>query len=214
MNFNFRNSIYFNRNLQKFSTTYTYGTSESRQQFLIGSQDNNTRTHQVDFQHKVGKWWLIDVQGKLSENNLETENFANRNYEIDILEFQPKLSFLYNENNRFSAFYQFKNKENQLQDFEELKQQKIGVEYFYTGKEKTQFHANFTAFFNDFTGNPNSPVGYQMLEGLQVGTNYTWNLLWNQKLNSFLNLNLNYRGRKGENSSTIHIGSIQLRAIF
>lgn len=214
LNFNFRNSLYFNRNLKKFSTTYTYGSSENKQQFLIGNQEIDTRLHQLEFQHKIGKFWLFDLVGKISENNLKTENFSNRNYEINTLEFQPKISYLYNENNRFSAFYQFKNKENQLQDFEELKQQQIGIEYFFLGKEKTQFNANFTAFFNDFQGNSNSPVAYQMLEGLQEGTNYTWSFLWNQKLNSFLNLNLNYRGRKSENSKVIHIGSIQLKAIF
>jgi hypothetical protein len=53
-----------------------------------------------------------------------------------------------------------------------------------------------------------------MLEGLQAGENYTWNLLFNKKLNSFLNLNLNYLGRKSENSKTIHTGSVQLKAIF
>jgi hypothetical protein len=95
-----------------------------------------------------------------------------------------------------------------------LKQQKIGIEYFYSGKSTTQFNANFTTFFNDFDGNPNSPVGYQMLEGLQEGTNYTWTFLWSKKLNSYLNLNLNYKGRKSLNSKTIHTGSINLKAVF
>ena len=214
LNFNFRNSIYYNRGLQKYSTTYTFANSENKQQYLIGSQDSDTQFHQVDFQHKIGKFWLVDLLGKLSENNLETENFDNRNYQIDALELQPKISYVLNSDNRFSAFYHFKNKENSLLNFEKLKQQKIGVEYFYSGKEKSQFNVNFTAFFNDFEGNANSPVGYQMLEGLQEGTNYTWTFLWNQKLNSFLNLNLNYRGRKSQNYKTIHTGSINLRAVF
>ena len=214
LSFSIRNSFYFNRGLQKYSTTYTYGTSENKQQFLIGNQDVDTKSHQLDFVHRIGKLWLFEFLGKVSENDLSTENFANRNYEIDELGFRPKISYEFNTSNRFSAFYQFKSKENQLQDFEELKQQKLGIEYFYTGKEKAQFNASFNAFFNDFTGNTISPVAYQMLEGLQEGTNYTWNLLWNQKLNSFLNLNLNYRGRKSENTRTIHTGMIQLRAIF
>ena len=214
LNFNIRNSLYFNRNQQNFSTTYTYATAENKQQFSIGNQDNDTKIHQLEFQHKIGKFWLFDLLGKASENNLQTENFANRNYQIDALEFQPKITYVLNDDNRFATFYQYKNKENKLLDFEQLKQQKIGVEYFYAGKEKMQLTAQFSAFFNNFEGNPNSPVGYQMLEGLQEGTNYTWNFLWNQKLNSFLNLNLNYRGRKSQNSKTIHTGSIQLRAVF
>ena len=214
LNFSIRNSLYFNRGQQKYSTTYTYSTSENKQQFLIGNQDVDIKAHQLEFAHRIGKLWLFEFLGKVSENDLTTENFANRNYEIDELEFMPKISYEFNLNNRFSAFYQFKNKENQLENFEMLRQQKLGIEYFFKGKKKAQFNASFNAFFNNFTGDPNSPVGYQMLEGLQEGTNYTWNLLWNQKLNSFLNLNLNYRGRRSENVQTIHTGSVQLRAVF
>ena len=214
VNFTIKNSLYFNRGLQNFSATYTYAKAENKQQYSIGSQDTDTNYQQIDFQHKVGKFWLIDLQGKLSENKLETENFNNRNYEIDVIAFQPKISYVLNNDNRFAAFYHMKNKENTLAEFEKLKQQKIGIEYFYTGKSTSQFNANFTTFFNDFSGNPNSPVGYQMLEGLQEGTNYTWAFLWNKKLNSFLNVNLNYKGRKSLNSKTIHTGTINLKAVF
>jgi len=214
VNFTIKNSLYFNRGLQNFSATYTYAKAENKQQYSIGSQDTDTNYQQIDFQHKISKFWLIDLQGKLSENKLETENFNNRNYEIDVIAFQPKISYVLNNDNRFSAFYHMKNKENTLAEFEKLKQQKIGVEYFYTGKSTSQFNANFTTFFNDFSGNPNSPVGYQMLEGLQEGTNYTWTFLWNKKLNSFLNVNLNYKGRKSLNSKTIHTGTVNLKAVF
>ena len=214
VNFTIKNSLYFNRGLQNFSATYTYAKAENKKQYSIGSQDTDTNYQQIDFQHKISKFWLIDLQGKLSENKLETENFNNRNYEIDVIAFQPKISYVLNNDNRFSAFYHMKNKENTLAEFEKLKQQKIGVEYFYTGKSTSQFNANFTTFFNDFSGNPNSPVGYQMLEGLQEGTNYTWTFLWNKKLNSFLNVNLNYKGRKSLNSKTIHTGTVNLKAVF
>ena len=129
-------------------------------------------------------------------------------------EIEPKISFLYNENNRFTAFYHFKNKKNILLEFENLDQQKFGLEYFYLSKKKNQISANINVFLNNFTGDTNTPVAYQMLEGLQAGKNYTWNVLFNQKLNTFLNLNLNYLGRKSENSKTIHIGNIQLKAVF
>ena len=214
VNFNFKNSLYFNRGLQNFSTTYTFANADNKQQYSIGSQETETSYQQIDFQHKLGKFWLVDLQGKLSENNLETENFNNRNYQINSYAFQPKISYVLNNENRFSTFYHVKDKKNNLAEFELLKQQKIGVEYFYSGKSTTQFNANFTTFFNDFDGNPNSPVGYQMLEGLQEGTNYTWTFLWSKKLNSYLNLNLNYKGRKSLNSKTIHTGSINLKAIF
>jgi len=53
-----------------------------------------------------------------------------------------------------------------------------------------------------------------MLEGLQTGQNLTWRLLIQKKLTNFLDINLNYQGRKSETSQAIHTGSVQLRAYF
>jgi len=214
LNLSVRNSLYYNKNLQKYSITFTYAKLRNKQQYFIGTQENNTKTHQIDFAHRFASFWLFDLMGKVSANDLQTENFNNRNYVIEGIEIQPKISFLYTQNNKLTAFYHYKNKENTSQDFEALKQQKFGLEYLNLSSEKNQITANINIFLNDFKGDTNTPVAYQMLEGLQAGKNYTWNLLFNRKLNSFLNLNLNYLGRKSENSKTIHTGNIQLRATF
>ncbi len=214
LNLNFRNSLYFNKDLQKNSITFTYGNAQQKQQFFIGAQENTIRLHQLDYAHKFAKFWLLEIMNKLSKNALETENFTDRNYTIDAYEIHPKISFLYNKNHKFTTFYHLKNKENTIENFETLVQQTFGVEYLYIDKKQNQISGNINVFLNDFTGSSNSPVAYQMLEGLQPGTNYTWNLLFNKKLNSFLNLNLSYFGRKSENSKAIHTGSVQLRAVF
>ena len=214
LNYNIRNSLFYNRGLQNHSMTYTYGNSNIKQQYFIGNQENKINLHQLDYTHKFADFWLINLMGKLAENSLETENFSDRNYDLNEFEIQPKISFLYNQNNRFSAFYHLKNKENTIENFESLQQHKFGVEYFYISKKQNQISANVNYFLNDFVGSTNSPVAYQMLEGLQAGKNYTWNVIFNQKLNSFLNLNLSYFGRKSETSKTIHTGNVQLRANF
>ena len=214
LNLSLRNSLYFNRNIQKYSTSYTFGKQRNKQQYFIGTQENNTKTHQIDFTHKFATFWLFDLMGKVSENDLQTENFNNRNYSIEGKEIQPKITFSQTQNKRFTTFYHYKNKANSLENFEALKQQKFGIEYYYISEKQDQITANINVFLNDFIGDTNTPVAYQMLEGLQAGKNYTWNLLFNRKLNSFLNLNLNYLGRKSENSKIIHTGNIQLRAIF
>jgi len=214
LQFNIRNSFFFNRNLQKYSWIYTYGNTKNKQQFSIGAQENTSFIHQLEFQHKLSPLWLFEFTSSYSENDLQTENFANRNYNLILKELQPKLSYLFNKDHRFSIFYHVKDKRNTQLGLEELSQQKLGLEYFYLSEKKQQISADFTMFLNDFTGNSNSPVGYQMLEGLQTGENFTWNVVFNQKLNSFLNLSLNYFGRKSESSKAVHSGTVQLKAIF
>ena len=214
LNFNFRNTLFFNRNLQRYSTNFTLGNSRNKQQFFIGSQERSIHLQQIDFSHKFAHFWLAELLLKNSKNELKTKNFNNRNFNIHNQEIQPKISFLYSNNNRFAAYYHYKAKENQQADFERLQQQKIGLEYYYNNQEKYQISANFTMFLNDFIGNSISPVAYQMLEGLQTGRNYTWNIVFNKKINSFLSFNLNYLGRTSENSKRIHTGNIQLKAFF
>ena len=211
---NFRNSLHYNRGLDRYTTSYTYGDSRLKQQFLIGNQENNIEIHQIDFSHKLSSFWLLEFLSSYTSNDLNTENFVDRNYQLKTIEFQPKLNFLYSKDNRFSAFYHFKKKENTIGNLEILRQQKFGLEYFYLGKKNEQISATANYYLNNFTGNTNSPIAYQMLEGLQSGRNFTWNILFNKKLNSFLNLNLNYFGRKSENVRAIHSGNIQLRADF
>jgi len=63
LNLNIKNSLFFNRGRQKYSTTYTYLDSRNKTAFSIGSQENNTISHQLQFIHKIGKFWLFDVKG-------------------------------------------------------------------------------------------------------------------------------------------------------
>ena len=106
------------------------------------------------------------------------------------------------------------NKDNVIGNLESLSQQKYGASFAISNNQKAAISGEFNFFSNDFMGNPNSPVGYQMMEGLQAGKNFTWNLLAQKKITKFLDLNLNYFGRKTETSKAIHTGSIQLKAYF
>lgn len=214
LNLNIRNSLFFNRGKQKFSTIYTFINSQNKTAFSTGEQESNIKSNQLQFIHKIGKFWLFDFKGILVDNMSNSENFSSRNYKLNNYTINPKLSYLYNKNSRFETYYQYRNKENHLGNFETLTTHNIGANFLFSNKETSSLNANIDLFFNDFVGNQNSPVAFQMLEGLQDGTNFTWTLSFQRKLTSYLDINLNYLGRKSETSKAIHTGTIQLRASF
>ncbi|SDX98876.1 hypothetical protein SAMN05444411_11362 [Lutibacter oricola] len=214
LNFNINNSLFFNRGKKNFSTTYNYIKSKNQSSSTIDFLSNTIKQHQLLFEHKIGSFWQFNFSGSNSNNSTESENFSNRNYVLENSSINPKLSYYYNKDMYFSVYYELKDKKNTIGDLETLKQNKLGTELNFSHKEKSLIKADFNYFKNNFTGNANSPVAYQMLEGLQPGKNYTWSLLYHKKINSFLNLNVNYIGRKSETSSVIHTGSIQLKALF
>ena len=211
---NFRNTLFYNRGKQCYTTSYTYLSNQSRNVLSAGYIQNKLRSHQIEFTHKFKTTWLLTLRSALDENESESENFTSKNYNIEEIRFNPKLSYLLNNNTRFDVFYQFSTKDNTIGDLESLKQQKYGLSFAISNSQKAAISGEVNFFSNAFEGNPNSPVGYQMMEGLQPGKNFTWNLIAQKKLTKFLDLNLNYFGRKSESSKTIHTGSIQLKAYF
>jgi hypothetical protein len=209
-----RNALFYNRGKQKYTTSYTYLNAKSKNLLSIGSQENINTSHQFQFTHKIGKFWLTDLISSTGTTESISENFLSNNFKINQFKVEPTLSYLFNRNSRFSVFYKYENKENRNGDMEALTQQKAGISFAYNNQQKIALNGEFNYFQNNFSGNAFSPVGYQMLEGLQPGTNFTWNILIQKKLTKFLDLNLSYFGRKSETSQTIHTGNVQLRAFF
>ena len=211
---NLRNVLFYNRGKQRYTTSYTYLNNKSRNVLSVGFIANNLRSHQLNFNHKFATNWLINFLTGFDKNESESENFVTKNFKIDEERFNPKLSYLLNDNVRFDVFYQYTNKANTIGDLETLNQQKYGFSFAVTKNVKSAISGELNIFSNTFEGNANSPVGYQILEGLQPGKNLTWSLLAQQKITKFLDLNLTYFGRNTETSKTIHTGNVQLKAYF
>ena len=211
---NFKNSLHYNRGRQDFSTTYSYSSNKSKNTLSFGYIENNLKSHQLNFIHKLHTNWLFDFNSILENKISISENFESKNYNLDEFKINPKITYIFNESNRLNFYYQYSTNENTIGDFEELKQQKLGLSCYLSKGEKINFNSEINYFNNSFKGNPNTIIGYILMEGLQVGSNYTWSLTAQKKLTKFLDLNLSYFGRKSENSNSIHNGNIQLRAIF
>tara|TARA_R110002111_G_scaffold120475_1_gene183695 strand:- start:718 stop:4158 length:3441 start_codon:yes stop_codon:yes gene_type:complete len=214
LNYSIRNVLFFNRGKQRYTTSYTFLTNKNRNLLSIGFQQNKTNSHQLNFNHKLDVNWLVTALASLGQEDSKSQNFTDRNYTIDNYLFKPKLSYLFSENAQFDIFYQYTSKENTIGSLETLSQNNYGLSFTYNNAQKIALTGEFNFFKNEFDGNANSPVGYQILEGLQSGKNFTWSLLAQKKLTKYLDLNLNYFGRKSETSKMIHTGTIQLKAYF
>ncbi|MEY8849933.1 hypothetical protein AB9K26_14025 [Psychroserpens sp. XS_ASV72] len=214
LNQSIRNVLFFNRGKQRYTTSYTYLNNSLRSVLSVGFQENRLESHQLQFNHKFAKSWLANLESSFETNESENENFVSRNFELEEIRFEPKLSYIFNENAQFDIFYQYTTKDNTIGDKENLLQNNFGLSFTYNNAQKIALTGEVNYFKNDYEGNPNSPVAYQILEGLQPGNNFTWSLLAQKKLTKFLDLNLNYFGRKTETSKTIHTGTVQLKAYF
>lgn len=214
LNSSFRNSLFYNRGKQDHSLTYTYLRNRAKTLLSVGSQESNNRSHQIQYAHLVKKSWLLGFMGKTIESELYSENYVSKNFELKGYQLAPKISYLFSRNASWDLFYEYQDKDNKINDKEALQQHRVGTSFTYSSEKKFTMNGEFSLYKNDFSGDALSPVAYQMLEGLQPGQNLTWRLLLQKNLTQFLDVNVNYEGRKSEESKAIHTGSVQLRAYF
>jgi hypothetical protein len=214
LNSSFRNSLYYNRGKQKHSVTYSYLVNKGKNLLSIGSQNVRNNSHQLQYTHLYQKSWLFNFFTKTIKTDLVSEDFVEKNYDLKGYQAAPKISYLFSKNTSLDFFYEFQNKENQIGNFETLVQNRLGTSFSFAGEKKITLNGEFSFYQNKFTGNEFSSVGFQMLEGLQAGQNLVWKLLLQKNITQFLDVNLNYQGRKSETGSTVHTGNVQLRAYF
>ena len=214
LNSSFRNSLFFNRGKQSHSITYSILAGRIKNLLSVGSQENSNQTHQLQYTHLYKKYWLINLSSKTIKSEMSSENYSARNYMLNGYQLAPKISYLFSKNASWDLFYEYQNKINKIGSLETLAQSRFGTSFNYSSEKKLTMNGEFSMYENSFVGNNITPVAYEMLEGLQPGTNITWRLLIKKNLTAYLDINLNYQGRKSESSNTIHTGNVQLRAYF
>ncbi|HEX8575161.1 MAG TPA: hypothetical protein VF677_02600, partial [Flavobacterium sp.] len=214
LNSSFRNSLFYNRGKQKHSVTYSYLNGSTKNLLSVGSQENKNSSHQMQYNHLYQKSWLFGLAGKTIASASYSENYNSRNFKLNGYQLAPKISYLFSKNTSWEVFYELQREENKIGELETLDQNKFGTAFAYASEKQFTVNGEISLFQNNFKGNELSPAAYQMLEGLQDGKNFTWRLLLQKKLSEFLDVNLNYTGRKNENTQAIHTGNIQLRAYF
>ena len=214
LQFNLKQAMYFNRNRQHYTTAYIYQRNKNNQLVALGLQQTTLEQHQLTFDHKIQGQFLAHVTAEQNKRETRSENFGQRNFSLLQRGIKPKLSYFWGENSRVNVLWHYAQKENKEGAQEHLSQNNLGLSCTLAKADKMSLTGEINFINNKFEGSAYSSVAYLMLEGLQPGENYTWNVLWQKRINSFLDLNFSYFGRQSPDSPTIHTGSMQLRAFF
>lgn len=209
-----QNQLYFNKNNSKYNGYYLYSKNNQRLWQSFSTIEQMINFHQFYFQYLIEGRWQISNYVEYSENKNDNESFINRNFNLKENAVKPQIAYFFTKNHYIKLGSKFSKKSNQSIDAERLIQSKILLNYQYTSATETRFSVDINFIKNAYNANYNTAVAYQMMEGLQAGSNLTWNVIWNKKINQFLYLNLIYSGRGNQSSRVVHNGNVQMRAVF
>ncbi len=212
-NKNIRNTFSFNKTNPKYGIDYLYQDTRGNLLLLNGNDIRSFTQHSIQFRVNINK--NISTIGSISDGikSFSSEYFSNKNYKLSLnaselsISFQPSTSFRITTNGKYT------NKIN-TSGTESAKLSNAGFEIRYNVIEKgnLSFKADYIHIL--FKGTTSSNIGYEMLEGLQVGNNATWVVQYQRDLTNSLQISISYNGRISQDSKAVHIGTVQMRAYF
>ena len=215
LNLGFLNTIYFNRTGTKFGTQFTFQDNRDRSLLTNGIESRKTIVRAIKSRWNITRVYSLNLLTSNGEKSSNSAFFNAKNFDIAMVEAEPKFTIQPNTKFRISILYNYKEKVNDtLWGGEELIAQKAGLEMRLNRASKGSFRAAFNFINNQYKSSGNPSLDYEILEGLQEGANMTWELTYQQNISKHMQLSLNYNGRKSEESPVIHTGGVQVRAFF
>ena len=207
------NTIFFNRSGSKFGMDYSYIRNYTRQVITVGPESRAKEEYTYSVRYRPDKYWTINGTVYNGMRQYAADAFAERNYYVPYLTLEPKVSYTLDTRFRITGTVQSTSAENR-EGGEVLNSINASVDTRYNIVTKSTVNAKFSFVQIDFTGDPDTPVGYAMLEGLQNGNNLLWSLNIDRKLSQALQLTAGYEGRKTGDNPITHLGRLQMRAVF
>ncbi len=216
LNSSLRNTVYFNQLNPHFGMDYTY--SDTRNKTVLEEDGGQARiaTYQ-DLHARVGitNKWIVEGETKVGSDISNSQFFSTENFDINYYQLIPKLNFQPSTSFRITASFTYSDKVNALSDGGgSSAQENSGLEVKYNVLTKGSLTANVNYVKIAFDRDASSPLGLEILQGLNIGNNYTWGISYQCNLSGNIQLNLSYTGRAEPGSPMVNTGNASVRAFF
>ena len=216
LNTSLRNTIFFNQLSPKYGLDYSFNDIINKTVFQeTGSQSRENKYNEIHGRCNFTTKWMIEMDEKIGNDISGSNYFTANNFNISYILTQPKLSFQPSTSFRVSGLFTYADKLNSNESGGgQSLQQTYGTELKYNVLNKGSLLANFNYVKIQFNESPSSPLGFEMLQGLNIGNNFTWGVTYQCNISQNIQLNVSYTGRSSEGSNIVNTGTAQVRAFF
>ena len=210
-----RNSLFFNRSSSKYSIELVTQLFANKNLLINGTDFISTNKDQIKFRWNMNKSFMLNSQLTKEIKKNSSTYMTNRNYDIENMEINNRISFQPNTLFRIAINGRYSEKRNSIEyGNEKAFINDIGIELRRSKRDKGLFNGELHLVNINYNGESSSTIGFEMLEGLQLGKNITWKLGFQKNMSNNIQISINYNGRKSEENRAIHTGSMQMRAFF
>ena len=213
LNSSFRNTLYFNKANPKYGIELNF-TRNRAKAFLVNGFETRT-IYNGGFGFRWNFYAKLTLNLGVEQGNKKSlsEYFSNKEYNIDYYSISPEINYQPGPALRVSLKFNYQDSDNTTGGEKSIIRD-LGTEVNYRIVNKGTLLVKVNYIDISYNGDENTAIGFEMLEGLRPGRNGTWNVSYQQNIAEHLQFSLIYDGRKAEDTPTVHVGSVQLRAFF
>ena len=209
------NSLFFNRMGKIFTAEYQVQQNDTKNLLANGQDARSQKSQEILVRWNVHPTFSIESSAKTGTKSSLADYTSGRNYAYTYRQVQESLIYQGSTNSRYALTGRISNKKNDaVYGGETCMLKELGLTWKQNQTEKGGFQGEFKWIQLNYTGSTQSAIGYELLESLKPGTNFTWTISYQRTLSKNLQMTLQYSGRDTETSRTIHNGSAELRAFF
>ncbi|HRC32423.1 MAG TPA: hypothetical protein PK736_03155 [Bacteroidia bacterium] len=209
-----RNNLSYNKSSSVWDADYLYTKTQAKNLLNSGYEFRTKEIHAINTRVNFSSQFTLVVKGESISDNNKSEFFTSRNFSLASQQITSTFSYQYLSTFNASLIYLFGNKTNASELKERAQQNNIGIECRLSGIKKGNLNTQFHFINLKYNGAENTPVAYEMLEGLRTGINTTWNVNYQQNISKSLQITIGYEGRKSPTVKTVHVGNMTARAFF
>ena len=212
---NLRNTLFFNRTSSIFGADYSFQDVRTKALLASGFDSRSDQYHEISLRWNIKRKFTIKLSGKQGDKESSADYTSGRNFRLAYYFVEP--SFIYQPNTvfRITLDGRASEKKNDANlGGERSTVYELGTTFKFNQAQKGSLQGGVKMVNITYTGIQNSTLGFEMLEGLRPGQNYTWNLGYQRSISKNLQLSIQYNGRKSENTKFIHSGGMEVRAFF
>lgn len=220
-NYSFRQTVYFNRFSSKWSLELNYNDINNRSLFSNGLDSRANRFFNSRLRTNFTRMLSLNNEFRFGYKSNISQLLTNRNFNIRYLETPTEFFIQPNTKWRISLNYRFSMKDNIgfMEDTTVTRgQQAVIHDAGFEVKTNFILKGQLTAKFNyiniSYNDVDNNALAFEMLEGLRIGSNFTWGASFQRTIGNNLQLTISYDGRLSGITAPIHIASMQIRAFF
>jgi len=210
--YNLRNTLFFNRLGSIFGADYTFQENTNKSLLATGFDARGEQLHEVTIRINFLRYYYFENVLQQGSKSAQADYTIGRNYSLNYAFVKPTFSFQPSTNFRWSIEGRYGEKTTTSDEYAKIIEITSRVKY--NELERGSLQLSLSALSIQFQGTENSAVGFELLEALKPGQNYTWNLNYQRNLSKKLQLSINYSGRKSVENKAIHTGGMELRAFF